>query len=262
MTHSAGPVQSIDRVLDLVELLSDSPSGMLLRELAGESALHISTVHRLLNSLIERGYARKDLSSNRYCLTLRLFEVGCKVSGAMDLLALARPWLDDLSDFSQEAVHLGKPDGADIVYLYKALPVQMLVRMASYVGGRNPLYCTGMGKAILAYLDSGEAEKIWKASHIRPITPRTIVSFRELTEQLSLIRQQGYAIDNEENETGVFCLAAPIFNWRGTPIAAVSISAPLARMTPDVIKRILPRLLQTTGEISCQFGFCRRPQSE
>ena len=113
MTHSAGPVQSIDRVLDLVELLADSPSGMLLSELAGESGLHISTVHRLLNSLIERGYARKDLSSNRYCLTLRLFEVGCKVSGAMDLLALARPWLDDLSDFSQEAVHLGKPDGAE-----------------------------------------------------------------------------------------------------------------------------------------------------
>ena len=80
MTHSAGPVQSIDRVLDLVELLADSPSGMLLSELAGESGLHISTVHRLLNSLIERGYARKDLSSNRYCLTLRLFEVGCKVS--------------------------------------------------------------------------------------------------------------------------------------------------------------------------------------
>lgn len=255
MRSTSGPVQSIDRVLDIIEILAASPGGMLLSDISSLSGLHTSTVHRLLTSLIDRGYARKDRSSGKYCLTMRLFEVGCRVSGAMDLLTLARPWLDELADFSQEAVHLVKRDGIDVVYLYKAVPVQLLIRMASYVGGRNPLYCTGVGKSILAYLPEQEVEDIWNSSDIHPITEKTIVDLQVLKEQLALVRKHGYAVDNEENEKGVFCLAAPIFNWQGEPIAAVSISAPLARMTDEAQSRILPKLFRTTEEISRHLGY-------
>lgn len=255
MRNTSGPVQSIDRVLDIIEILASAPCGMLLTDIAALSGLHNSTVHRLLTSLIDRGYARKDRTSGKYCLTMRLFEVGCKVSGAMDILSLARPWLDELADLSQEAVHLVKRDGTDVVYLYKALPVQLLVRMASYVGGRNPLYCTGVGKAILAYLPEHEVDEIWEISDVHPITDKTIVDLDTLKEQLALTRERGYAIDNEENEKGVFCIAAPVFNWMGEPISAVSISAPLVRMTETAQKRILPKLLQATKEISSQLGY-------
>lgn len=255
MRSTSGPVQSIDRVLDIIEILAAAPGGMLLSDISSLSGLHTSTAHRLLTSLIDRGYARKDRSNGKYCLTMRLFEVGCRVSGAMDLLTLARSWLDELADFSQEAVHLVKRDGTDIVYLYKAVPVQLLVRMASYVGGRNPLYCTGVGKAILAYLSDQEVEEIWNTSDVHSITEKTIIDLNVLKEQLALIRPRGYATDNEENERGVFCLAAPIFNWQGEPIAAVSISAPLDRMTDEAQSRILPKLFHATKEISRQLGY-------
>lgn len=256
LRSASGPVQSIDRVFDIIEILATAPSGLLLSDVAAASGLHVSTAHRLLTSLIDRGYARKDHSSGKYCLTLRFFEVGCRVSGAMDLLSLARPLLDALSDFSQEAVHLVKRDGAEVVYLYKAVPVQMLIRMASYVGGRNPLYCTGVGKCILAHLPEKEVEEIWAASDVHSITENTIVDINTLKKQLSLVRQTGYAIDNEENEKEVFCMAAPIFDWQGQPVAAVSVSAPLSRMTDDAQSRILPKLLETTSEISSQLGYC------
>lgn len=256
LKSASGPVQSIDRVFDIIEILAAAPSGLLLCDVAASSGLHVSTAHRLLASLIDRGYARKDHSSGKYCLTLRFFEVGCKVSGAMDLLSLARPLLDALSDFSQEAVHLVKRDGAEVVYLYKAVPVQMLIRMASYVGGRNPLYCTGVGKCILAHLPEREVEEIWAASDVHSITENTIVDINTLKKQLCEVRQTGYAIDNEENEKEVFCIAAPIFDWQGQPIAAVSVSAPLSRMTDDAQSKILPKLLETTSEISSQLGYC------
>ena len=254
MKSNSGPVQSIDRVLDIIEILSSVPSGMMLSDIASASGLHISTVHRLLTSLIDRGYARKDRFSGKYCLTLRLFEIGCKVSGAMDLLSLARPWLDELADFAQEVVHLVKWDGTEVVYLYKTVPVPLLVRMAAYVGGRNPMYCTGVGKAILAYLPEDVVEQIWKASDVHPITENTIVDFNILKKQLAKVRECGVAIDNEENEPGVFCMAAPIFDWQHQPIAAISVSAPIVRMTPQAQKRVMPKIIQATMEISYQLG--------
>lgn len=256
LRNISGPVQSIDRVFDIIEILASAPGGLLLCDIASASGLHVSTAHRLLTSLIDRGYARKDHSSGKYCLTLRFFEVGCKASGAMDLLSLARPQLDTLSDFSQEAVHLVKRDGTDVVYLYKAVPVRMLVRIASYVGGRNPLYCTGVGKCILAHLPEQEVDRIWAESDIHTVTENTITDLDILKKQLKLVRENGYAIDNEENEKDVFCIAAPIFDWQGQPVAAVSVSAPLSRMTQDAQGRILPKLLETAGEISSQLGCC------
>lgn len=257
MATAASPVQSIDRVFDIIEILARYPAGLLLRDISTESNLHISTVHRLLSCLISRGYARKDSRTGKYCLTLRFFQVGCVASGALDLVALAREQLDELSDFSREAVHLVKRDGASIVYLYKAEPSQTLVRMASRVGGSNPMYCTGVGKTILAHLPESEVEEIWAQSNAYPITKNTIVTLEALKEHLVKARELGYAVDNEENEEGVFCIAAPIFNWEGRPFAAISVSAPKMRMTESAKERIVPLLLEVSQNISQQLGYTR-----
>ena len=164
MRSSPGSVQSIDRVLEILETLSTAPLGMSLSDLATATNLHVSTTHRLVNVLTEHGYALKDSSSGKYRLTLRTFEIGSRVSSVWNLLSAAKPHLDELAAECQEAVHLVERDGMGIVYLYKAEPFQQLVRMSSHVGLRNPMYCTGVGKSILSLLPQDEAEEIWNTS--------------------------------------------------------------------------------------------------
>ena len=247
-------VQSIDRVLDIAETLSAAPLGMSLSDLAAATGLHISTAHRLVNVLAERGYAKKDTTSGKYRLTLRMFEIGSRVSGIWNLLAIAKPFLDELAALSQETVHLVERDGNTVAYLYKAEPFQQLVRMGSQVGLRNPMYCTGVGKSILSLLPTAEVEKIWQSEDICAYTPHTITDFDELVGQLEASRERGYAVDDEEHESGVRCIAAPIRNWAGAPVAAISVSAPAARMDGENMEKIRPHLLHATDEISRMMG--------
>lgn len=255
MNTSSGSVQSVDRVLDLVETLSTVPQGMALSDLAAATGLHISTAHRLVGALVERGYACKDLESGKYRLTLRLFEVGSQVSGVLSLLETARPMLDDLASFCNEVVHLAEWDGSDMVYLYKVEPARPMVRMGSYVGCRNPMYCTGVGKAVLAFLPDEEVDRIWKSSEICTYTEKTITDLDSMRTCLAEIRQRGYAIDDEEHESGVRCIAVPIFNWAKHAVAAASVAAPAARMDESVMNGIFPRLSGISMEVSRLLGY-------
>lgn len=252
-THSS--VQSIDRVFDIVEALSSVPQGMKLSDLASAINLHISTAHRLVTSLSELGYARKDPASGKYRLTLRMFEIGSRVSDVLSLLPVSKQFLDELANTSQEAVHLVERDGDDVVYLYKSEPYQHMVRMASSVGWHNPMYCTGVGKSILAFLSPQEIKDIWNRTDIRPYTEHTFTDLPALEEELAKIRKVGYALDNEEHDYGVRCVAAPIFNCNGLPVGAVSVSAPISRIDDVVIERIYPQLLALTREISRILGY-------
>lgn len=255
MDHTnSGPVQSIDRVLDIVETLAAAPQGLALFELGAATGLHVSTAYRLLNALGNRGYVRKDAISGKYRLTLRLFEVGSRVSGTIDLLSAAKPMLDDLSDFTQEAVHLARRDGSDMVYLYKAEPFRQLVRMESHVGHRAPMYCTAVGKSILALLPPEEVKVVWESSQIHEFTKSTIIDPAVFQEELEETHSRGYALDDEEHEPGVRCIAVAIQDWAGNPFAAVSISAPAFRMTREVMAADLPRMKHLAEEVSRLLG--------
>ncbi|MDD3347660.1 IclR family transcriptional regulator [Oscillibacter sp.] len=255
MSTAPGSVQSIDRTLSILETLSAAPLGLSLSDLAAATDLHISTAHRLVNVLAEHGYALKDPSSGKYRLTLRTFEIGSRVSSVWNLLSSAKPQLDELAAVSQEAVHLVERDGHGIVYLYKAEPFQQLVRMDSHVGLRNPMYCTGVGKSILALLPPKAVKEIWETEAHPVFSPHTIVDFSDMQKELDRIRSRGYAIDDEEHEPGVRCIAAAIRNWAGAPVAAISISAPVSRMDAQAMERLLPRLLETSVQISRMMGF-------
>lgn len=252
---SSGSVQSIDRVLDILEALSSVPQGMLLTELSAKVSLHVSTTHRLVHMLVDRGYAVKERETGKYRLTLRTFEIGSRVSSVWDLMSVAKPYLDDLASQSQEAVHLVERDGNGVVYLYKAEPFRQLVRMGSHYGLRNPMYCTGVGKSILALLPEAEVDRIWSSESITGFSPNTITDLEQMHRELARIRQRGYAIDNEEHELGVRCMAVAIRNWEGAPVAAVSISAPASRMDDAMIERMLPRLQSAAGSISAMLGW-------
>lgn len=254
MADKKNPVQSVDRVLDILEALSNTPQGMSLSELAAATQLHISTAHRLVNSLAERGYTHKDQLTGKYRLTLRLFEISQRVCSLLGLLSVSEHRLEELACFAHEAVHLVERDGNQIVYLYKFEPFQHLINMNTYVGCRNPMYCTGVGKAILAMLPPKEVKGIWESTPIEAFTPQTITSLEEMQKELAVIRGQGYAFDNEEHERGVRCVAAPICNWKGEPIGAISVSAPVSRLTDGKAARILPKILEAADEISSLMG--------
>lgn len=248
------PVQSIDRVFDIVEALSSSPHGMSLTDLAAAVGLHVSTVHRLLASLSSRGYVQKDIETGKYRLTLKMFEVGSRAACGVNLVSIARPYLERLAEFSGEAVHLVARMGDEVVYLYKEDTSSSIARMASFVGLKNPMYCTGVGKCILANLPPEAVRGIWDRSVITAFTPNTITDLDRLTAELKQIKAQGYALDNEEHEPGVFCIAAPIFDYSAHPVAAISVSAPASRMEPERIKEIAAQVVSSAGAITGVLG--------
>jgi DNA-binding IclR family transcriptional regulator len=248
------PVQSIDRALDIVEALSVQPHGMLLKDLSAEVGLHVSTTHRLLASLVSRGYVQKDIETGKYRLTVRLFEIGSRAISGMNLVSISRPYLEQLAAGTGETVHLVARNNDEVVYLYKEDRRESVIHMASFVGLRSPMYRTAVGKSILALLPEEEVRRIWDRSVIEPLTPNTIVRYDDLLENLAIVRQRGWAMDNEENELGVLCIAAPIKDFTNTPIGAISISAPAARMTFSTCERFALKVIASTNAISRALG--------
>ena len=245
--------QSIQRIFGVIEALAARPGGTSLQQLCAATGLAKSTAHRMLASLVEMGYVVQDSFTTRYRLTLKLFELGSAVVNDMDILAVARPHLDRLSRQTGEAVHLVLRDGADIVYLYKAEALGVR-RMSSQVGLRAPMYCTGVGKAILATLPDDEVAEIWRHSRPQKLTGRTVASLDALTAQLADVRRSGYAIDDEENELGVRCVALAIPGPGGRAESAFSISGLAPYMTADRIRRISALALETRDDILREMG--------
>ena len=255
MKDSNGSVQSIDRVLDILETLSAAPQGLTLSDLAAATSLHASTAHRLLASLANRGYVRKDAENGKYRLTLRLYEISRRVSTVLNLFSASKPLLEKLSNDVKEIVHLVERDGNEVVYLHKFEPLLRPISITSSVGLHNPMYCTGVGKSIMAYLPEKEVRAIWDGTQVIPFTPKTITTWEALQEDLSCVRERGYAIDDEEHDLGVRCMAAPVRNWKGDPVGAISISGPAARMTDDTMAQLVTPLQETAGAISQLMGW-------
>lgn len=255
MSAASGSVQSVDRTLDILEMVASFPQGISLSELAHATALHVSTAHRLVSVLVERGYIIKDTSTGKYRLTLRTFEIGSQASSIWSQMPSIRPILDGLASVSKEAVHLVERDDYKVTYLYKAEPFQQMIYMSSHVGLRNPMYCTGVGKSIMALLSREQVREIWDREDIRAFTDTTITTFADMEKELSVIRSRGFAIDNEEHEPGVRCIAAAVRNWCGKPIGAVSISAPISRMEEKDVDQLVPLLIKATDDISRILGY-------
>ena len=248
MAESA--IQSVDRLFQIMELLSHHPRGLGLMEICGQTQLPKGTVSRMLSALAAHGYAVQDPESRKYRLTMRMFEVGSRVADSEDLPEGARPCLRELAAQTGETVHLVRRVGDQVVYLYKEEGGSSTVRMASYVGLHNPMYCTGVGKSILAFLPEREIAAIWDRTEIQAFTPHTIICWEDLTAEMERIRARGYALDLEEHELGVCCVSAPILDLNGQPVAAISVSAPTLRMDRARLEELAPMVLQTAEKIA------------
>lgn len=254
MAEKSG-VQSVERIFQLIESLAAHPAGAGLQRLAQDTDLAKSTVHRLLASLVSLGYAAQD-ENGRYRLTLKMFELSSGIVNSMDIMDVAKVHLERLAQRTGEAVHLVIRDGQDIVYIYKTESGPM--RMSSRVGLRSPLYCTGVGKAILATLPADEVANIWQHTTPQKLTTHTIVEFDALQAQLAEVRTNGYAIDDEENELGVRCVAVAIPGVGGRADSAFSISGLAPYMTPERIRRIATLAQDARTDIMADLGLAKR----
>ena len=248
-----GSVQSLDRAFMLLELLCKSPNGMAIHQLSEITGLHKSTIHRLLNAMAERGYVRRTADAV-YRAGMRICELSEYVQENLDVVALAREPMERLSRRTGETVHLVERDDNEIVYVYKVESIHGAIRMVSRIGMRRPMYCTGTGKAMLAYCGDDEVETYWNSMDVHPYTAHTIVRKEAFFREIREVRRCGYALDNEENELGVRCVATAIPDWHGRASYALSISAPLSRMTDQRIEALVPQLLNARDEISSFLG--------
>lgn len=247
-------VQVLDRAFELLELLCQSQNGMTIQQLSVITGLHKSTVHRLLHTMMKWGYVGRMPDAAIYRPGLRLCELSDYIQENLDVAGVSRDILEHLSMQTSETVHLAMRDEEEIVYIHKVERTHGSIRMASRIGSRSPMFCTSVGKAILATLSDKEVSVIWSRSDITPRTPHTIVDKATFMAEIDRIRQRGYATDNEENELGVCCVAAAIPDRRGRASYAISISTPATRMTEDWQQSLVSLLVKARDEISAVLG--------
>lgn len=245
-------VKSADRVIDIIDLLKDFPRGLTLKEIAEKLSLPQSSAFHLLQTM----QARQFLSITErkaYKLGPKLIQIGTRALETLDVNAVAQPYLRELMESLEETVFMAVMLGHELTYVAKVDNYRS-VRTSAQIGMRKPVYCTGLGKAFLAFMPEQVKNNILSGIDRPQITKNTITDLATLNEQLSEFRLQGYAVDDEENEGGLYCLAAPVFNAANEIIAAISVAGPKNRVYPRQ-SEIVKRLLSTAEAISEQTGF-------
>jgi IclR family KDG regulon transcriptional repressor len=251
-------VQTIERASLILDILGQSPQGISIRDLSDKIQLPKGTTHRLLSSLSYFGYVRQDSNTKNYFLGFKLVELGNLLLSQLDLRKEAEPFLRDLAERTNETVHLVILDQNEIVYLDKleTEPNTGGLRMASRVGSRNPAHSCAVGKVLLADLPEETLERIITEKALSKRTENTITHPKDLKEHLKVVRKQGYAVDDEENERGIRCVGAPVLNETGRTVAAVSISGPAFRVTKKMIQDGFKKeVMETAYRISQRLGF-------
>jgi IclR family transcriptional regulator, KDG regulon repressor len=226
---AASTVQSVERAAALLLALAEFSQGASLSELSAATGLHKSTARRLLLTLSAKALVRQVPPADHYTLGARVPALGQAAQRHLLLGPVTHRILVELKNETVETVHLATPDKFELVYLEK-VESHWAIQASSRIGARTPLYCTGLGKAYLAF----QPREVWAdyidATELRGKTPTTLTDSAALIEELSKIRRNGYAWDNEENEPGVRCIGAPVLNSAGISVAAISVMAPTARL--------------------------------
>src|SRR5438128_5833050 len=212
-----------------------------------------STVHRLAVTLVSEGLLEQNRDNGKYQLGIALFRLGALVRRRMNVSNEARPYLYDLREKINESVHLAILDETEIMYVYN-LEGTHAIRMRSDIGVRKPAYCTAEGQAILAFQPNDVVDRVIEAG-LEPRTPKTITSAEKFIKALGATRQRGCAIEDEESEIGMVCIAAPIRDDSGDVVAAVGIAGPQTRLSKKSIAAVMPHVIATADLVSMRLGY-------
>lgn len=247
--------QSLGRGIALMEFLGSCQGGCSLSRIAEQTGLNKSTAHRLLKSLQSLGYVAAASAGN-YWLTGKLMALGYKTFTALNVISIAAPHLDRLNIDTGDTVNFATRGRNEGILIYKLEATAGMFRTRSYVGQRLQLYCSGMGKLFLAFAPESYLEKYWseEKKNIVRHTSTTIVDINMMRHELAFIRQERLSYDREENELGVSCIAAPIFDLNNRVEYAISIAAPLPRMTEERKTQLSRDVLKAARAISAEMG--------
>jgi DNA-binding IclR family transcriptional regulator len=246
-------MQSVDRICKIIEAVVDSRDGIGVIEISEAVELPASTTHRILSSLVDLNYLVQDRISKKYTPGRVLFSISGKLVRENSLAELGRPFLMDLSDKTGETVHFCVLED-NKTYLVDKVRSNKNLTHTSNMSFRDEPYITSFGKVLLANMNDDKINEYLASTALLRRTPNTITDREELRFEFKKIRDQGYAIDNEEAEEGLFCIAAPIYDSKGQVSAAISISGPAFRIKDDFDKN-LKFVLQTAGEMSKAIGW-------
>ncbi|WP_367299984.1 IclR family transcriptional regulator [Hafnia alvei] len=248
--------QSLFRGLQLIEILSNYPNGCPLAHLSELAQLNKSTVHRLLQGLQSCGYVTPAPAAGSYRLTTKFIAVGQKALSSLNIIHVAAPHLEALNIATGETINFSSREDDHAILIYKLEPTTGMLRTRAYIGQHMPLYCSAMGKIYMAYGHHDYVESYWKShqDEIQPLTRNTIIQLDQMYQELEQIRQQGMAMDREENELGVSCIAVPVFDIHHRVSYSVSISLSTAKLGMIGEQNLLKPLKETAAAISRELG--------
>lgn len=248
-------IQSVDHALDVMEAFYGDEDELGITELSRRLKLHKNNIFRILATLENRGYVEQNPATDNYRLGLRALELGQTYIRHTGLLTVARPVMEQLNSKVNENVYIGILKDQYAFYL-DVVESSHTVRVQSRVGCRVPTYCSAMGKSQLAYESMENIMSVLNRKELKKFTPNTLSDRDKIVKHLMLVKETGYALDDEEWDEGVRCVGAPIFDYTREVVGALSISAPSVRMSMDKVKKeYVPLLKEACSEISESLGY-------
>jgi IclR family acetate operon transcriptional repressor len=245
-SSSARSRTALEKVVAVTEALANESR---LTDIARVTNLPVSTAHRILQELVAVGWAREG-RGRTYSLGARLLSLPARSSGNEELARLARPALRDLSARTGRTVHFALLEGDEAVYIDKIEGGRQAYAMKSRIGGSIPLHCTAIGKALLAAMSDEEVRAIAHRTGLPRLTERTITDPGDLIKHLATVRERGYSVDDEENETHTRCIGAAIVDHRGDPIGGVSVSSLVFDLTGPEVRQMAPQVVEAARQVS------------
>jgi DNA-binding IclR family transcriptional regulator len=252
-------IHVIDRAAQILDCFGFDHQELSVSEIGARTALHRSTAHRILMALEYNDLIQQNSETGKYRLGIKLFKLGHQAVSHLNLRDICRPFLTRIMNETKETVHLAVLDEDQVLYLDKVEGPHAL-RMPSRVGRRIPTYCTSLGKAMLSCLDDQEVKKIFRHQDLRPYTANTVKKVEQLLTDLRAIRKRGYSVDDEEIEIGLRCVGAPIRDHTGAMVGAISVAAPSARLSGQMIPGVGKLVVAVAQEISEKLGYEKPPK--
>ena len=250
--RDSGRLSSVSTAIRLMKAFSEEQCEIGISEMAKRLGVAKSTVHRLAVTLVAENLLEQNPDTGKYRLGIALFRLGSLVRRRMDVFNEAKPLLRELREKVNETVHLAVLDGSDIMYVYNHESGQA-IRMRSDIGVRKPAYCTAEGQAILAFEQQEIVDRIIGGG-LTARTPQTITDGEQLKKVLQDIRVRGCAIEDEESEVGMRCIAAPLRDDSGEVVAAIGVGGPVSRLSKKTVASFIPFVIETAGAISARLG--------
>ena len=246
-------VRVLDRAFDILDVLSETNMPMKLSEIAEACDLSKSTAHRILTAMLARSFVAKS-EAGEYTIGYKIIEMASTQINNLELLTEAQPYLSKLMRELDLTAHLGILDGPDVVYLEK-MDGHPNSQMYTQIGHRSPGFCSSIGKCLMAGMSRDELEDVLDECDFKKYTPKTITDRREFIRHLKEVRRQGWAIDDEEFETGHRCVGATVYDYRGLPVAAISASGSTAILSDDKIEETVKEVRECARQLSRRIGY-------